>query len=282
MTPEKPATEKVALTQEKETLLITLYGKAGESRLPDSLLRDHFADQIVRRIDYDFAKLKVDRDLMIGAAMRAYILDGWTRNFIARHPDASVLHLGCGLDSRVFRLDPPPEVRWIDVDYPDVIELRRRLYPARDSYMLIGASVTDPHWLADVPDSRPTMIVAEGLLPYLPPDEVPKLLNRLTGYFSRGGELAFDAYSRLGLWIVRHQPSVRVTGATLPWAFDAPEDLEMQVPRLRRIAELRAYDPEGYPPEQIARLSWPARAAIRLFTAIPVLTKIGRLMRYGF
>jgi hypothetical protein len=32
------------------------------------------------------------------------------------HPQATVLHLGCGLDSRVFRVDPPPSVRWYDVD----------------------------------------------------------------------------------------------------------------------------------------------------------------------
>jgi len=42
------AGEKVHLTKEKETLLITLYGKALESRLPQSLLKDHFADEAVR------------------------------------------------------------------------------------------------------------------------------------------------------------------------------------------------------------------------------------------
>ncbi|WP_258122212.1 hypothetical protein [Mesorhizobium onobrychidis] len=42
------AGEKVHLTKEKETLLITIYGKALESRLPHSLLKDHFADEAVR------------------------------------------------------------------------------------------------------------------------------------------------------------------------------------------------------------------------------------------
>jgi len=99
--------ETVTLAKEKETLLITLYAKAEESRLPDSLLRDRFAAEAVRRIAYHFAKLKVRRDTMIGVAMRAKILDDWTSDFIARNPGATVLHLGCGLDSRVFRLDPP-------------------------------------------------------------------------------------------------------------------------------------------------------------------------------
>ncbi len=112
-------TERIALTGAKETLLITLAAKAGESRLPDSLLHDHFAAEAMARIDYDFARLNIDRDTMVGLALRAHVLDGWARGFLARHPAATVLHLGCGLDSRVFRLDPGPEVRWFDVYFPD-------------------------------------------------------------------------------------------------------------------------------------------------------------------
>lgn len=274
-------TEKVSLTEEKETLLITLYAKAGESRLPDSLLQDRFAAEVVSRIDYDFSRLKIDRDVMISVALRAHILDGWTRDFITRHPDATVLHLGCGLDSRIFRIDPASNIRWFDVDYPEVVALRRNVYPERDGYSLIGSSVTDPNWLADVPADRPTIIVAEGLFPYLPADEVPKLLRRLTAHLSRG-ELVFDGYSRLGLELISWQPSVRATGARLRWAISDPRDLEKQVPRLKLQTELPAYDPEGYDPRQIARLSWAARLTILAFAAVPALGRIGWLLRYRF
>ena len=127
---------RITLTQEKETLLITLFAKAGDSHLPGSLLSDRFAAEAIRRIDYDFAKLKVTRDMMVGLAMRARMLDEWVRAFIAANPGASVLHLGCGLDTRVFRIAPPPSIRWFDVDFPEVIALRRRLYPERDGYTL--------------------------------------------------------------------------------------------------------------------------------------------------
>lgn len=93
------AGEKVHLTGEKETLLMTLYGKALESRLPDSLLVDHFADEAVLKIDYDFSRLKVDTNLGVGLAIRAKTLDVRVQDFLARNPDAIVLHLGCGLDS---------------------------------------------------------------------------------------------------------------------------------------------------------------------------------------
>lgn len=274
-------TEKITLTGEKETLLITLYAKAGESHLPDSLLRDSFAAAAVDRIDYDFSKLKIDRDMMIGLAMRAHILDGWTRDFIARNPVATVLHIGCGLDSRVFRIDPPPGISWFDVDYPEVVVLRRSLYPERAGYGLIGSSVTAPGWLGEVPADRPMLIVAEGLLPYLAEDDVPRLLGRLAEHVP-SGELIFDGYSRLGLRLIELQPSVRATGATLHWALDDPGDLERQVPRLKLVTELRAYDPEGYDPSQVARMSWLARLTIGAFAMIPLLGTVGRLLRYRF
>lgn len=274
-------TEKVALTREKETLLITLWAKASESRLPDSLLEDGFAARAADRIDYDFARLKVDRDLMIGLAMRAHILDGWTRDFIARHPDAIVLHLGCGLDSRLFRIAPAAGIDWYEVDYPDVIALRRRLYPARRGCHLVGSSVTEAGWLAALPHSRPAMIVAEGLLPYLPEAEVPALLERLVRHCP-AGEIVFDAYSSFGLRLIALQPSIRATGATLDWALDDPADLERQVPGLKLVTELTAYDPDGYDPAQIARMSWPARFAMQFFSLIPPLARIGLLLRYRF
>jgi O-methyltransferase involved in polyketide biosynthesis len=88
-----------------------------------------------------------------------------------------VLHLGCGLDSRVFRIDPPYTVRWYDIDMPDGIKLLRRLYPERHDYTLVGSSVTDFHWLDEIPADRPVLVVAEGLVQYLSEKEGLALFN---------------------------------------------------------------------------------------------------------
>nr|WP_314073283.1 class I SAM-dependent methyltransferase [uncultured Roseococcus sp.] len=273
--------ERVKLTGAKETLLVTLAAKAGESLLPDSLLHDHFAAEAVARIDYDFARLGVDRDLMVGLALRSYLLDVWTRDFLARHPRAVVLHLGCGLDSRVFRIDPGPDVLWFDADFPEVVALRRRLYPKREGVTLIGTSVTEPDWIAQLPTDRPRLILAEGLLPYIAAEEVPPLLDRLTAG-GPGGELAFDAYSRLGLWMIRNNGAIRRTGAELRWFLEDPAELERQVPRLRLLQELLPNDPEGCSAEQLARLSPVARWAALACRIVPAFGKVGRLLRYAF
>ena len=270
------AGEKVNLTGARETLLMTLYGKALESRLPHSLLKDRFADEAVRAIDYDFARLKVDTNLGIGLAIRAKTLDLHVEAFLGRNPDAIVLHLGCGLDTRIFRVDPPQGIDWFDVDYPDVIDLRRRLYPPRASYHLIGSSVTDPAWLADVPRNRAAIVVAEGLTPYLPAEEGPKLLARLVSHLA-GGELMFDAYSRFGLKLLRLNPTIKETGAEVHWAIEDPYDLERIVPKLRFVDDISAYNRE-----HTARMGWPAKLFIGLWRNIPALRKVGRILRYRF
>ena len=161
--------EKVHLTGEKQTLLITLHAKAIESRSPDS------AEGQVRRSGAPSHRLRLQasgpRAGRRHAAMRAKAFD-LDQGLYQEDPDAIVLNLGCGLDSRVFRVDPPPEIAWFDLDFPEVIDIRGRVYPKRGTgYRMIGASATDPSWLEQVPGDRPVMIVAEGFMPYLASDE---------------------------------------------------------------------------------------------------------------
>jgi O-methyltransferase involved in polyketide biosynthesis len=147
------------------TNLVTLYLRAHESRSRRPILGDHAAAEAVDRIDYDFKRIRrisLPASNQYLVALRAKQLDDWAADFLARHPDAVVLHLGCGLDGRAFRLAPPPSVLWFDIDQPVVIELRRRLYDDTDRYRMIGSSVTDPEWLDQIPTGRPTLVVAEA------------------------------------------------------------------------------------------------------------------------
>ncbi|TWT39004.1 class I SAM-dependent methyltransferase [Blastopirellula retiformator] len=270
------AKESIQLTQERETLLITLYGKAEESRLSDSLLQDHHAVGVMDRLDYDFPKLRVTRDGMISVAIRSKTLDDWTRAFLQRHPKATVLHLGCGLDSRILRVDPAEEVAWIEVDFPEVIELRQRIFAARPGCHVIGASILEADWLASIPKHRPTLVVAEGVLPYLPAAAVPELFRQITEHFDQG-EIAFDAYSPLGVKTLNLLPSIQATGARLRWGLGDPRSLESQAPRLKLVAE-----ESGFDPGQLTRISWPLRTLAQLTQLAPPLRRLGRLLRYRF
>ena len=146
-----------------------------------------------------------------------------------------MLHLGCGLDARFFRLDPGPGVEWYDVDYPDVADLRRQLYPTRDHYHVVAASVTDPAWLTDIPGDRPVLAIGEGLTMYLTQEDGVALLRRIVDHFP-SGELQFDAFNRLGIKSQWTNTVVRRSGATLHWGIDGPDDIIKAVPGLRLLA----------------------------------------------
>ena len=128
MEPESEKIGKIELTAEKKTLLITLYAKAADYRSKRSILHDKMAYEIVGRLDNDNSQVrKSDHDDIV--VVRAKQFDVWLTAFIRAHQDSVVLNLGCGLDTRVTRIAPPSTVDWFDVDYPEVIELRKNFYP---------------------------------------------------------------------------------------------------------------------------------------------------------
>lgn len=126
-------------------MLATLYLRALDNRSAEPMLGDRYADEAVQRIDFDFGKSKMGARNAVPVAMRANALDRWVEealrggNCASRDssPGMTVLHLGCGLDSRFERTDPPEGVEWYDIDQPDVIELRRRLFPERPHHHTI-------------------------------------------------------------------------------------------------------------------------------------------------
>ncbi|WP_336205995.1 class I SAM-dependent methyltransferase [Nonomuraea sp. LPB2021202275-12-8] len=270
------AAEKVHLTKEKATLLATLYGRALDARSPEPILGDDMAVQAIERIDHDFTETGITRRSAASVAFRARFMDEWATGFLAAHPDAVVLHLGCGLDTRVHRLDPPPTVDWYDVDYPDVVELRRRLFPQRPGYTMIGSSVTDLAWLDQVPgDGRQVLVIAEGLFYYLDEAGGRELVRRIVDRFA-GGQLVFDALSRLGLRLQVLNTPVRRAKARMHWAVDGPEHLLSIHPKLRCVTMLSALDltGPGLPPG--------FRAAARLMKLVPGMARAAAFYRLEF
>jgi len=277
-------TEKIHFTKEKETMLMTLSGRAIQSQWEHPILRDPWAEEAMRHIDYDMSKTlkgvsswgmwkKIGPTII---ATRAATFDLLTTCYLADHPDATVLHVGCGMDSRVFRVDPPASVQWFDVDYPDVIDLRRQLFPERDgdAYHLIGAPLEDLRWLDEVPRDRPGLLIAEGVLHYLSELEVKALLNAVVAHFP-SGQLIFDICNP---FIVKRAGSnVGGTGATYKWGLDDPQDIKRLEPKLELIKEFR-------PSELVAFSRFPLwlRALFRAMEVNPTLRRMERMVVYRY
>lgn len=217
--------QKIRLTREKETLLVPLYSKAVESQGPHPIIVDPKAEEILQRIEYDFDELRVPRQTLITLAMRAKKLDSYVRDYLDRSENPLVLHLGCGLDSRVLRVGFD-KGGWYDIDYPDVIELRRRFYDETSYYHMIPSSVTERAWLDQVvAGNGRACIVAEGLLMYLHEEEVRRLFLDLQRRLP-SSEIVFDAYSRLTAKGANRHPSIKKTGARIHWGIDDARQIE--------------------------------------------------------
>lgn len=263
-------TIKVPFTGMKETLLLTLFTRAMDSRSKRPILFDKKAEEIVQQLDYDFQKLKVPQKESFGGAIRAKMLDVSTVEFLADHPDATVLDLGCGLDNRRERVHPPKNVRWFDIDYPDVIEMRRHFYAEDAGYQMIGASLTDPNFLDAIPMDRSAMIVADGLLPFLTEDEIKQLFKRLTTHFPNG-QLAFNGYTKLASRLMVFHPSIKALGIVpASPGFDDPHEPETWNSGLKLIG---ASSIIGSP--YVAKTPWAYRATCRLMYLLPALRKEG-------
>ncbi|BAN33547.1 class I SAM-dependent methyltransferase [Mycobacterium avium subsp. hominissuis] len=267
---------RVDLEGPPQTTLATLYAKALDADASPSILGDRYAKAAVAHIEYDWAATTIDARRAPSVAVRSKHFDNWARQFLASHPEAVVLHAGCGLDTRVYRLDPPPAVRWYDVDYPEVIGLRERLYPGRPGYRMVPASVTDPSWLAELPADRPTLFIGEGLTMYLKKDDGLALLRRVVDRFP-SGELQFDAFNTFGIRTQVINAVVRRSGSTLYWGIDGPSDIVTAVPGVRLLVWESVFDSDTFgllPP----LVRWIGKA----MAAVPILRTMAQYHRYAF
>jgi O-methyltransferase involved in polyketide biosynthesis len=271
---------RITLTGPQETLMATLYGRYLDASSPNPVVNDKWAAEVVGKIDYDFAKIGMDTDASTSVAGRGRLLDRWTAEFLENNPSATVLHFACGLDSRCLRVDRGPRVRWIDIDLPDVVTLRQKLYPIPSGdYTLLAEFAAQPDgWISKIPADRPTIAVLEGLTMYLKEDEVRLLFQSIVDHFSTiGGQLIFDAYGTFGITLQTFVKPVRRTGSTLHWGLDNGKTLLEWCPKLKILDEHRSIQMPGSE-------DWPTalRWKFWILSWIPYMKDVGRMMRYQF
>lgn len=266
----------VDLSGAPQTMLATFYAKALDAGLPEPILGDQLARDIANRIDYDWSKTTITAKRSPSVTTRSKHFDNWAQKFLSANPEAVVLHLGCGLDGRFFRLKPGPGIEWYDVDYPDVATLRTQLYPTADHYHVVSASVTDPAWLADIPGDRPVLAIGEGLTMYLKEQEGLELFRRIVGHFP-SGELQFDAFNKFGIKTQWSNAVVRRSGARLYWGIDGPSDLIGAIPQLRLLAWESPFDSFSF-----QRVPAAYRALARVMSLSDTLRYMAQYHRYAF
>jgi methyltransferase (TIGR00027 family) len=178
-------------------------------------------------------------------ARRAKAFDDAANRFIAANPQCTVINLACGFDTRYWRI-AHENCRYIEIDLPEVVALKREILKDQLSYELIGCSVLDASWidLVTANGNSRFLFLAEGLLPYLPKPDATQLFQLLAQRFSRS-QLVLDIIPEKylkGIWkmLVRLETKIN-WGLDVAWVFgiNHPRDLESYAPGLRVLGDVK-------------------------------------------
>lgn len=200
--------------------------------------------------------------------MRSAVFDNWLREHLTA--DTVVLHLGCGLDSRCRRVecDNP----WVDVDFPAVIQERKRYFAESERYSLIGSDLRED-WLQNVPKGR-AIVVMEGVSMYLSMDERLALLKKLKDHFGEV-RILMDAYTVFAAKATRYKNPINDVGVTVVHGLDDPKDLEAGT----GLCFIREHDLN--PDAMISQLPKREQGIFRTVYAGKMAKKIYRLYEYA-
>ena len=271
------------LSDVSKTALATLRSHALESQGKNPIFHDPMAqtclDALASLASEADRLLLFDRKLSSRLtnhlALRARKYDSLTNDFIARNPSCTVINLGCGFDTRYWRIDNR-KCTYIELDLPEVIELKMQALKDKLSYELIACSVLDPSWIDEVTSegNRNFLLLAEGLFMYLPRADVMILFKTLADRFQHSEivlEVVTEAYTR-GLWkklvVMKMQRELGLdAGSSYNFGIQNAKELETYAKGIRVVSEWSYVEDPDMPDKiykylGISRTQWTVAATI--------------------
>ena len=205
-----------------KTLYIPLYGKAFVSRL-GIVLDDPKAEEIWAAEAFPLKAKAKSKWLAYNMGMRSAVFDRWLEARLALEPEAVVLHIGCGMDSRCLRVAHPGH-SWFDVDFPEVIRERTRYFTETVDYRMIGSDIRSMEWLRQIVPGSRAIIVMEGVSMYLTPEELNAVLSQWARHFSHIS-LLMDTYTTFAAKASKYKNPINEVGVTEVFGIDSPAQI---------------------------------------------------------
>jgi len=162
---------------------VALY-RAMESERPDAHFRDPFARRLAGARGEDIARtLPAFQAGLWPMVVRTCVFDELVTRAVSQHGADTVVNMASGLDARPWRMPLPAGLRWIDVDLPEILAYKRECLAGEPAACAVESVAVD---LTDAParralferigrDSKKTLVLSEGLLVYLTPEQVGAL-----------------------------------------------------------------------------------------------------------
>lgn len=206
-----------------KTLYIPLYGKSYVSKR-GLFLDDKMAEQIWEAEEFPLKGKSRSKWLAYYMGIRSAVFDNWVKQKITHTPDSIVLHLGCGLDSRVLRVGARGH-KWYDVDFPEVIHERKRHYSESSHYQMIAGDIRNRDWLEKIPEVESAIVVMEGVSMYLSPDELKFLMEYLSSHFQHVA-IFMDCYTSFAAKMSKYKNPVNDVGVSQVYGIGDPKILQ--------------------------------------------------------
>ena len=248
-----------------KTLYIPLYGKAYVSR-KGIILHDEKAEEIWAAEKFPLNGKSASKWLAYYMGMRAAVFDRWLAERLAESADAVVLHIGCGMDSRIRRVGDRGHL-WFDVDFPETIEQRRRYFEETENYKMICGDLRCDDWLTQIPGKH-AIVVLEGISMYLRSEELRCAMENLYDRFE-SVDLLMDCYTVFAAKASRYKNPINDVGVTTVYGLDDPNGL----PNFLRELEIT-------PAHLIDQLSGMEKRIFQTLYAGSVAKKMYRLYEY--
>ena len=274
------------LSTVSETALITLKAHVVESEKENPVIEDAVALECLNRLQSllpieirdRVLNRKLPSTLTRHIALRARKYDSYTRRFLEEYADGLVVSLGCGFDTRYWRISKEPW-KYIEIDLPDVIEAKRKVLDNIVTYTMIGNSVLQEDWIKRIlsVQKEHVLFLAEGLFMYLPKDGVISLFKRLTKSFVKS-EIVFEVVNEKytkGLWkkMVASKMSTLGTqaGSSYDFGIRDAKDIEAYGDNIKVVEEWSYFEDEDIKPailrlfrnvKLFSRTQWTVRATI--------------------
>ncbi len=223
-----------------KTLYIPLYGKAKVSK-KNIILKDPTAEHIWAQESFPLKGKSKSKWLAYYMGMRAWVFDVWLREMMRKYPEATVLHIGCGMDSRIHRVGNHREVElelqeqagfkskqcWYDIDFEDVIKERKKYYEETDTYHMLASDARNTAYLSEISGTQ-AIVVMEGISMYLKPEELEKLMADLSRRFT-SVHILMDCYTTKAAKVSKYKNPINDVGVTLVYGLDEPTKLSENV-----------------------------------------------------
>lgn len=257
------------MNEVNRTLYIPLYGKALVSRR-GIILKDAKAEEIWAAEGFALKRKARSKWLAFYMGMRAAVFDRWLTERMEEMPEAVVLHMGCGMDSRVERVGTRGH-HWFDVDFPEVITERRRYFQQTEHYKMLCGDARNPQWLEQIPKDE-AIVVLEGVSMYLRREELKGLLTAVSGHFSWVCVL-MDCYTEFAAKASKVKNPIKDVGVTQVYGVDDPKSLECGGVTFAREGDMT-------PAELVDELAGVEKAVFRTLYAGGIARKMYRLYEY--